>query len=163
MLISIRPNASSAFASQPVNVTHETYHNVYTYSTAKLWIAYGIAIIFTAIAALLGLIAVAASGASYSSSSNFSSTFRLATGALLSATVRDQDLDGRDPLPAHLVKAKMWPQQSLPTQAGLSSRRSQTEYIALDERQRLKSARSSVSLLRGGPDIEPPARPWSGL
>lgn len=59
--------------------------------------------IATAIAALLGLVAVAATGKSYSSSSHFSATFRLATGAMLSASMRDEDVDGRDPLPAHLA------------------------------------------------------------
>lgn len=163
-----RPNASSGFAPPPTNVTQQTFHNVYTYSKAKLWIAYSVAIIAAAIAAILGLIAVAASRASYSSSNSFSSTFRLARGAYLSMDVRSGDLDGRDPLPAHLVKAKVWPEHSQTLQASrvdsmLLSRRSRTESIALSERPKFKSQTSSASLLGSQPDNESPARSWSAL
>lgn len=91
---------------------HKTFHNVYTYSVRKLWIAYGVAIIVTAISAMLELVAVAASGASYSSSNSFSAIFRLARGALMSTDVQSGDLDGKEPLPEHLAKAKIWPEQS---------------------------------------------------
>lgn len=141
------PNASSAFAPPPVNVTHETYHNVYHYSRDKLWIAYGIAINVSVIVALLGLFTVATAGASYSSSSNFSSTYRLATGALLSATMRDEDLDGRDPLPAYLAGAKIWPHQSQAAEGSLLRPRSRTYDIALDDRPPPKSASTGYSLL----------------
>lgn len=85
---------------------------MYTYSRAKLWVAYACAISVTAIAAILGLVAVAASGASYSSGNSFSSALRLARGAYLNTNLRDTDLDGKDPLPEHLAKAKMWPEHS---------------------------------------------------
>lgn len=110
---------------------------------------------------------VAASGASYSSSSSFSSAFRPARGAYLSTEVRDSDLDGKDPLPEHLAKAKMWPEHSR-TQASrvesmLLSRRSRTESIALSERSKYKSRSSSASLLAGTIDVETPAKSWSAL
>lgn len=167
-MTSTRPNASSPLASKPVNVTHETYHNVYTYSKTKLWISYSVAILFTTVASLLGLVAVAASGASFSSSSNFSSAFRLARGAFLSDDVREEDQDGRDPLPAYLANAKMRPKQPRAMQPSrvdsmLLSPRSRRESIALDERPRVKSTSSSASLLGGQVDLEPPAKPWSAL
>lgn len=149
-------------------MTHQTFHNVYTYSKAKLWIAYSSAIIVTAIAAILGLVAVAASGASYSGSNSFSSAFRLARGAYLNTDVREEDLDGRDPLPEHLAKAKMWPEQSGTMQASrvdsmLLSRRSRTESIALTERPKHASRTSSLSLLGGQTDVEAPAKPWAAV
>ncbi|KAK5167743.1 uncharacterized protein LTR77_007442 [Saxophila tyrrhenica] len=164
----LQPNASSAFAPPPVNVTHRTFHNVYTYSKTKLWITYSVAITVTAITAILGLIAVAASGASYSSSNSFSSAFRLARGAMLSTDMRNEDFDGRDPLPAHLAKAKMWPEHTRTSQASrvdsiLLSRRSRTSSIALSERPKTQSRRSSASLLGVPPDIEPPTKPWSAF
>lgn len=44
--------------------------------------------------------------ASYSD--DFSTTFRVARGAHLSVPVEGDDVKGADPLPKHLVNAKVW-------------------------------------------------------
>lgn len=101
-----RPNTESAFAPPLTKVTYNTYHNVYAYSPTKLWIAYGVAILFAVISSLMGLFAIAANGASYSHS--FSSIFRFARGATMSVELKHSDTFGRDPLPNYLSRAKIW-------------------------------------------------------
>lgn len=101
-----RPNSASAFAPPPVNVTFHNFHNVYVYSGFKLWISYGVAIALSAIAAVIGLIGLAFNGASYSH--NFSTVLRVARGASMSQSIKEQDLDGKDPLPSYLSKAVIW-------------------------------------------------------
>jgi hypothetical protein len=46
------------------------------------------------------------SNAAYSN--NFSTIFRAARGAQISAEVRDGDLEGKDPLPKYVKKSKVW-------------------------------------------------------
>ena len=101
-----RPNLTSAFAPPQANVTFHAFHNVYVYSALKLWIAYGLAILFTATASVIGLFAMDANGASYSH--NFSSIFRAARGAKISVELKDEDTLGNDPLPSYLSAANVW-------------------------------------------------------
>ena len=51
------------------------------------------------------MVAIFFNGASYSD--NFSTIFRVARGAEIEV-IRDEDLDGKDPLPRHLSKAPIW-------------------------------------------------------
>ncbi|KAK5125237.1 hypothetical protein LTR85_000913 [Meristemomyces frigidus] len=67
-----------------------------------LWLAYGLAILCTAIAVVLGFLAILSNGASYSN--NFSTITRSARNAELSVEVEPDDT-GRDPLPRGLAKA----------------------------------------------------------
>ena len=72
----------------------------------RLWIAYGLGILFSAIAAAIGLLALIANGVSYSP--EFSTIYRLALGARTDVDIKREDLDGTDPLPAYLSKARIW-------------------------------------------------------
>lgn len=101
-----RPNPESAFAPPPINVTYHDFHNVYSYSPVKLWLAYGLAIIFATVAASIGLTTLMANGASFGS--NFSAVFLVGRGATMSVEPRSDDMSGRDPLPSRLSKAKVW-------------------------------------------------------
>lgn len=101
-----RPNYSSPFAPpQHVNVSLETYHNVYHYDQVTLWIAYGLAILFTLLAAVAGMAALIINGASYSD--NFSTIVRISRTAELSVEVMDYDGSGHDPLPTYLKHARI--------------------------------------------------------
>ena len=100
-----RPNVTSAFAPQPVRVTLHNFHNVYVYSAAKLWIAYGLSVLFTLIATAIGLQALITEAASYRS--NLSTVFRIARGAFVSVDMDEDDLDGADPMQPHMTKAKV--------------------------------------------------------
>lgn len=60
----------------------------------------------TLLAALVGLSTMIDADATYDDS--FSTVFRAARGAKLSGTVRDEDLDGRYPLPNYLKSTRVW-------------------------------------------------------
>lgn len=94
------------FAPAPANVTFHNYHNVYTYSAWKLWVAYGLAIFFASICALGGLIIIGANQASYSL--GFSTVLRASKCAYTNVQLTEDDADIRDPLPPHLKKARIW-------------------------------------------------------
>lgn len=81
-----------------------TYPLVYQYKPRDLYIAYGIAVLVTLIAALFGLHAVWMNGASYSS--KFSTSIRIAKSTGLDRLLDDED-DGCDPLPKGLKKARL--------------------------------------------------------
>jgi hypothetical protein len=81
-------------------------HNVYEYSAARLWLSYGIAIGVTALTSAIGLWAIYANGVSYSQ--DFSTVFRIGRGALMSAEVKEEDMDGKDALPKYLEEAQVW-------------------------------------------------------
>ncbi len=98
-----RPNLTSELAPPQAEVTVHAYHTFYSYSAMKLWIAYGLAIFFTMLAALSGLLAIAIKGASFSYS--FSPILRIARGTEIE--VKEDDLDGKDPLPKYLKKEKV--------------------------------------------------------
>ena len=103
---SFRPNVTSQFRPQPVQVELRNVHNVYVYSSARLWTAYGIALFFAAVAAAVGIWAFIVNGVSYSQ--DFSTVFRVARGATMSEEVKTEDIDGRDPLPKYLKTSKVW-------------------------------------------------------
>lgn len=73
------------------------------YSAEKLWLAYGIAILFTLIAVVIGLYIIMSTGTSYSN--NFSTIFRKARGAESDVVIHPGDHDGKYPLPDYLKKA----------------------------------------------------------
>ncbi|KAK1704533.1 uncharacterized protein BDZ83DRAFT_772145 [Colletotrichum acutatum] len=78
------------------NIETEVYQNVYTYSVAPLWIAYGVAVGITILSITIGTWAVVVAGSSYSS--KFSTILRLAFNVRLSEYVELQDTGGEDPL-----------------------------------------------------------------
>lgn len=86
------------------------YQTIYAYSSDKLWLAYGIAIFFTAIAVAQGFFVIFSSGASYSN--NFSTIMRSTWSAELNVNFRQVENDFRDPLPEFLAKATV---EFLPT------------------------------------------------
>lgn len=88
-----------------VNVTFNNFHNVYTYSPVKLWLAYGLAIFFTTVAAALGLLALVSNGASHSL--DFSAIFLVARGSTISEEPTSKDMAGEDPLSDRLAKSKV--------------------------------------------------------
>ncbi|KAK6391839.1 hypothetical protein LTR81_026712 [Elasticomyces elasticus] len=62
----LQPNASSQFApSLTTDVTTESIVNFYVYDRNTPWIAYGLAILFSTLAVVAGLVFLAMSGASY--------------------------------------------------------------------------------------------------
>jgi hypothetical protein len=102
-----RPNYSSITAPPPANVTSKTFENVYVYAAWRLWLPYGIAILMTTVTALVGLATMFVNDASYSS--NFSTVFRTAQVATMSAPIeKEEDLDGKDPLPKYLAQATIY-------------------------------------------------------
>lgn len=105
MLIYSRPNATTYASLPKTPVASEDYHNVYLYTRPRLWIAYGIALLCAIIAVTLGLHAVFASGASYSS--EFSTILRVSRHAHLSHEVAQCDATGWDPLPRYIAKTTL--------------------------------------------------------
>ncbi|KAK5740520.1 hypothetical protein LTR17_004557 [Elasticomyces elasticus] len=100
------PNYSSSFApDQSPSVTVEMYRNVYAYDPVTLWIAYGLSILFTALAVLAGTIALIQNGASYSN--YFSTVLRVSRTTELDVQVAGRDGPGHDPLPAYLQHARL--------------------------------------------------------
>jgi hypothetical protein len=105
ILICPRPNAS-AYARLPTTpVASETYHNIYSYTRRRLWIAYGVSLLCATVAVALGLHAIFASGASYSN--EFSTILRVSRHAHLDYEVARSDASGRDPLPKYLAKSTL--------------------------------------------------------
>lgn len=88
-----------------MNITLRNFHNVYVYSATKLWLAYGLSILFTLVATAIGFWALVTEGASYRD--NFSTVFRIARGADVSVAMNEEDLDGNDPIPAHVKNASI--------------------------------------------------------
>lgn len=98
-------NTSSPLAPPPTNVTLTVFGNVYSYGMDKLWLAYGIAIGVTLLNVLVGLWAIAQTGASFTG--NFSTIVRVAKNALIEEDMQENTLPGRDPLPKRLAQAEM--------------------------------------------------------
>jgi hypothetical protein len=86
-----------------VNVTTITYQNLYAYSVALLWFAYGTAVLITSITVVMGCVAIFSTGISYSSS--FSTVLRTTSHAFVSTRISRDDAIGQDPLPKHLADA----------------------------------------------------------
>ncbi|KAK5707034.1 hypothetical protein LTR17_021070 [Elasticomyces elasticus] len=102
----LQPNYSSPYApARLTNVTFNRYHNVYEYSTATLWVAYAVAILFTLVSLVLGMISMVLNDGSYRN--DFSTILRTTRTAIVSVEVDDADTDGRQPVPRHLAKARV--------------------------------------------------------
>lgn len=100
------PNDTSPYARNlESEVTFNTYHNVYVYAYATPWVAYGLAIFFTAIAMALGMLAIALNNGTYTN--DFSTILRTSRAAEMSEEVREEERDGRQPLPRLLAKAQI--------------------------------------------------------
>ncbi|KAH0366783.1 hypothetical protein KCU65_g5160, partial [Aureobasidium melanogenum] len=100
----LQPNYSSLYAPTPMeNVTFTSYHNVYVYNRHTLWIAYGVAIGFTLIAVVIGILALLSNGSAYNN--NFSTVLRIkkTTGE----EILEHEADGSEPLPKRLAKARV--------------------------------------------------------
>jgi len=82
-----------------------SYHNVYFYSPGTLWLAYGIAILFSSISATVGIVAVYSNGLSYSN--DFSTVLRVSRHADMTVEIHSSDIDGSDPLPRYLAKCNI--------------------------------------------------------
>ncbi|KAF7189365.1 hypothetical protein HII31_09343, partial [Pseudocercospora fuligena] len=102
----LQPNTSSPYAPPLTEVFFPIYHNVYNYNPAELWLAYGLAIFFTLIAVMVGLLAMLGSGMSYSY--QFSTIVRAAAHMKVNEVVTaEKDGLGSDPLPAELKGVKV--------------------------------------------------------
>ncbi|KAF7191967.1 hypothetical protein HII31_06612 [Pseudocercospora fuligena] len=98
----LQSNGSKPLTSQQVAVTFNNYANLFVYSPGKLWLAYGIALGSALICAIIGLLAIFSTGASYTTS--FSTILRVVRQARLATDVAQEDKPGKDPLPAELAK-----------------------------------------------------------
>ena len=92
-------------------MTYEIYRNVYTYDSVTLWIAYGLAIFFTALAVVIGSRAMWFNRVAYDA--NFSTVLRT---SWIRSTIAEHDEgaeglgccdgdDGSRPLPKSLARA----------------------------------------------------------
>ncbi|TKA28328.1 hypothetical protein B0A54_16127 [Friedmanniomyces endolithicus] len=101
--VELQPNHQSVTAPPETNVTFVTFQNTYFYSPLKLWLAYGLAIAFAAVAVLVGLAYMYIDEASYSNS--FSTIMRTSRGAELSIDIAHEDASGANPLPSEMAGA----------------------------------------------------------
>ncbi|KAK5674200.1 hypothetical protein LTS10_013037 [Elasticomyces elasticus] len=102
----LQPNASSQFGpSLKTNVTLESTVNFYVYDQTTLWIAYGLAILFSTLAVIVGLVFLVISGASYDTT--LSTIVRVAKAAELTVELKDEEGAGCQPLPDKLAKARL--------------------------------------------------------
>jgi hypothetical protein len=117
---------------------------VYSYAAWKLWIAYGIAILLSALAVMVGAIYIELNAATFSD--NFSTIFRIAKGAEISVPIDEKDLDGRDPLPTYLARATIRPMSV----AGLAASKQHSSGSGQDVGGSNASMRQSISLDAAG-------------
>jgi len=101
-----RPDMSSPYAppSPITNVTFPGYRNVYVYSAAELWLAYGLAVLSIVLSVIAGFYAIHNNQAAYSN--KVSTVLRARATAQISELIGDNGT-GRDPLPERLAKAKV--------------------------------------------------------
>ncbi|KAJ8132005.1 hypothetical protein O1611_g1616 [Lasiodiplodia mahajangana] len=102
----LQPNATSEFAPPMPNVTITSYEPKYHYSSQQLWIAYGVAIAFSAATSIFGVRAIFFGNASYSN--DFSAVYRTAYGSNLDVVMRAEDMKATDPLPRYIAKATLY-------------------------------------------------------
>ncbi|MCJ1230870.1 hypothetical protein MMC12_007544 [Toensbergia leucococca] len=86
------------------NVTIASAQNVYEYTSSRLLLAYGLAVLFTLLCVTMGGLAFIRSGVSYSN--NFSTIMRISRNPEIDALLNEADRSGIDPLPSHIAKAK---------------------------------------------------------
>jgi hypothetical protein len=96
---------SSSFSVAPTDVTISTFPNTYVYTWKRLVLAYGLAVLFAAIAVVIGGLALLASGESYSYT--FSTLLRTTRHKAVDAVVKPDDTNGQDPLPKHIAEARI--------------------------------------------------------
>jgi hypothetical protein len=101
----LQPNHTSPYAPPKATVTTYAEHNVYVYAASRLWLAYGLAIVCTALAMGLGLFAISANDGTYTA--DFSTVLRAVQGARLSADMTMTKGDARGPLPSRLARASI--------------------------------------------------------
>ncbi|KAK5739812.1 hypothetical protein LTR17_005098 [Elasticomyces elasticus] len=102
----LQPNISSQFApSLSANVTLEATVAFYVYDQTTLWIAYGLAILFSTLAVIVGLVFLVISGASYDTT--FSTIVRVAKAAHLNVDLMGDEGAGYQPLPKRLANARL--------------------------------------------------------
>jgi hypothetical protein len=100
-----RPNVSSPYAPPHTNVTFPDFQTVYVYTPSRLWIAYGLAVIFANTGVLIGLSSIFSSGVAYTN--YFSTILRTARHANMETSILPEDADGRDPLQKYLARASV--------------------------------------------------------
>jgi hypothetical protein len=81
-----------------------TFYNVYHYNWERLALAYGVAIVLTFIAVLIGMYIIISTGSSYSN--RFSTILRVSRHEDLDVLIEERDRRGQDPLPKHIGKAR---------------------------------------------------------
>ena len=89
----------------PTNVTIQSIHNIYSYSSQYLILAYGLAIGFSFVAVVSGFLSLWESKASYSN--KFSTIVRTTCGPYNYAVISNADRSGEDPLPKELGSKKI--------------------------------------------------------
>ena len=102
---SCRTNSSSHYAPESKYISVATGVSVYSYNAKTLWLAYGLAILFSVLSVAAGLYAIFVSGRSYSK--HFSTIVRVARTADLSEDVLEHERSGEDPLPRRLKHARL--------------------------------------------------------
>jgi hypothetical protein len=85
-------------------VTFYTFHNVYKYSAATLWYAYGSAISLALVFLGLGMVCLFLNNAAFTK--DFSTILRAAKSTPMSEDMTEEDGEGRQPSPTHLAKAR---------------------------------------------------------
>jgi hypothetical protein len=85
------------------NVTTHSFKTVYVYAWKRLWIAYGLATLFTLAIAALGILAIILNRASYDDT--FSTILRASRNAELSVEILPGAMSAESPLPSYLKKA----------------------------------------------------------
>ena len=116
---------------KPTKVALFTYPNVYAYSWGRLALAYGLAVLFTAVCVLIGGLALLASNESYHY--NFSTVMRVTRQKAIDAMIKPEDTSGQDPLPKHIGKARII--------AGRGTEHDQQEQDAMEFRQEMRQSR----------------------
>ncbi|KAL8877387.1 MAG: hypothetical protein Q9192_008676 [Flavoplaca navasiana] len=103
----LKSTLEELFKNYTISLLAEPYFH---YNHSTLWIAYGLSILFSALAAIAGIGVIVLGGASYSN--QFSTVVRVAKTGDLDVDIVDQKSDGfgRDPLPDYLEHARldMW-------------------------------------------------------
>ena len=106
LTVSSRPNTSSPYAPKSMtNVALQTYRNQYTYAAKTLWIAYGLALLFAALAIAIGLASILLMGSAFENT--FSTIVRVGRVSTVTEYMQDSDGKGTAPLPKHLRKARL--------------------------------------------------------
>ncbi|KAK3675115.1 hypothetical protein LTR78_005049 [Recurvomyces mirabilis] len=110
----LQANASSPYASPAlINVALQTYRNTYVYSRTTLWIAYGLALLFAALAVTIGLASILLMGSAFENT--FSTIVRVGRISMVTEDIDECDGRGTAPLPGHLRKARMVMDENGPT------------------------------------------------